>query len=553
MASEPLQELGETQVIMTAGADRVDACNALAWELLEQDPKQAHALAAQALELGRQMESAGRPYIHGTAQALITLGELANNADSYGLALTYLLEAYQLLQGQLFPDLLANASHAIGWAHFRFGNHEEAINFLNQALTFFQELMNREKEAAVLTSLGTTYSAMGDPAQAMKNFQQALLLQENQKINRARGVTLNNLAYAQIMLGAYDEAVKNVLEGIHIFHELGLRPLEAKALDTLGKTYLTKGELGKAEETLEQCLALSRENDIDFPDMEAMLNLGNVFLQQGRIKHAREHMRQAIKKAKKRRSNKYLFKYHEMLARLYESQGDLKNALFHYRHFHKAMDLALAEAANYRVENLKVLHHVEKRQKDSEVLRLHNQAMEREIDQRLHERATLEKLATTDPLTGLYNRRHFFTLGEYELEKTKKDGVPLSLIFVDIDHFKLVNDHYSHAAGDKVLIEIAKLFSDHARQGDVCCRYGGEEFVFMLPDTDTAEGLELAEQICQAVSSSPFNFGGRKIRITTSLGVAQANLTDAGLESLLARSDQALYRAKSSGRGRVSL
>jgi len=552
MAPEKIKELEELIARAADGIDGIDALNALAWELRERDAARAHQLVERALELSNAQEAKGRAYLRGKAQALITLGELENNSNAYGLALTHLLEVYSLLQGHLFPDLLAVASHSIGWAHYRLENYDEAANFLNRALQFVQETGDPVREAEVLTSLGTVCKARGEHAQAMDYFRRALLLQENQEVGRSKGVTLNNLAYAQIMLGDTDEAVRNALAGIQIFHELGLISPEASVLDTLGNAYFARGEFDRAEEILQRCLSIAREISSERLEMESMLNLGRVYFQRGLLDQAGTFFEQALNIAEERQLNIYKYKYHEMLAKIYEQQGALTEALQHYKGFHSAMDLAQAEAAKYRMDNLKILYQVEKTRKEAEVLWLYNRALEREIDERLRERVELQKLATTDPLTSLYNRKHFFTLGEYEFEMARQNETPLSLIMLDIDHFKLLNDQFGHSTGDLVLVEVARLLFGNARKGDICCRYGGEEFILLLPNADLERGQEVAERVRQVVAATSFQIASENVRITASLGVAQADRTDADLMAVLARADEALYHAKSKGRNQIS-
>jgi diguanylate cyclase (GGDEF)-like protein len=124
---------------------------------------------------------------------------------------------------------------------------------------------------------------------------------------------------------------------------------------------------------------------------------------------------------------------------------------------------------------------------------------------------------------------------------------------MDIDHFKLVNDKHGHVAGDKTLIELTRLLLNLTPNGSICCRYGGEEFLVIIPNSELAAIQTLAEQIRQAVSINPFQYENEEIHITISLGVVQTNLTDSNLLAVLARADQALYRAKSAGRNCVSI
>lgn len=160
----------------------------------------------------------------------------------------------------------------------------------------------------------------------------------------------------------------------------------------------------------------------------------------------------------------------------------------------------------------------------------------------------LEKWATTDPLTGLMNRRHFFELADRELEQTRRSDRPLSFIMLDIDHFKQVNDQHGHLIGDAALIELAKLLKQQLRKVDFCGRYGGEEFILCLPDTPLIGALDVAERIRKAVLhieiETPDN---QPVHFSISLGIAQ-NKQDPSVEAILKRADHALYEAKEAGR-----
>ena len=145
MGPDRLKDLEKQLAATASGLDGIDALNMLAKELCDQEPERARNLAERALELAYEQQAMGRPYIRGTAQALSILGDLAINSDAYGLALTRLFEAYALLQGQMFTELLAETSHSIGWAHFRLGNYAEALDYINQALELYRRAENLEK------------------------------------------------------------------------------------------------------------------------------------------------------------------------------------------------------------------------------------------------------------------------------------------------------------------------------------------------------------------------------------------------------------------------
>jgi diguanylate cyclase (GGDEF)-like protein len=164
----------------------------------------------------------------------------------------------------------------------------------------------------------------------------------------------------------------------------------------------------------------------------------------------------------------------------------------------------------------------------------------------------LVEMATTDFLTGLYNRREQARRLEEELSRSDRSARPLSVLMIDIDHFKKVNDTFGHEAGDLVLKTVARMLRDTMRDFDLVSRHGGEEFLVISPDTALPEAMEIAERLrAEAAALSVPCGGSGDIRLTISLGVAQ-RLPGEGGDALVARADAALYEAKQAGRNRVS-
>ncbi len=159
----------------------------------------------------------------------------------------------------------------------------------------------------------------------------------------------------------------------------------------------------------------------------------------------------------------------------------------------------------------------------------------------------LQRLSTTDPLTGAYNRRMFMDMLSREMTRSGRYGEPFSLLMFDIDHFKRVNDTYGHDVGDRVLVEVVELSMELIRQSDILARWGGEEFMVLLPQTNPDMALALGERLRQRISEYRFTDAGR---LTVSIGVAHQQQLDT-IDSLLKRVDTAMYRAKETGRNRV--
>jgi diguanylate cyclase (GGDEF)-like protein len=320
-------------------------------------------------------------------------------------------------------------------------------------------------------------------------------------------------------------------------------------LDTTGKIYLARNDYAQAEDFLKQakalCLQIGRHTD------ETSLSLAHAAIEQGRLEEAKHLLCQSLKSVEARGVSRYSFQFHELLVRIYEEQRDFQKALEHYKRFHTIKSQVFNDETQRRLGNLIVLHQAETTHIDAEIYRLKNLALRREISEHRKATAEMEIMATTDTLTGLLNRRHIMTLAGYSFETARQAGKALVVLMMDIDHFKKVNDRYGHLAGDQALAEVSATIHACLRTGDLLGRYGGEEFVAVLPDTGLYGAQHVAERILKNVANHVTRFRSQDIRLTLSIGVAQAGRADTSFENLLERADYALHAAKRAGKNQV--
>ena len=175
-----------------------------------------------------------------------------------------------------------------------------------------------------------------------------------------------------------------------------------------------------------------------------------------------------------------------------------------------------------------------------------NQASTSIANAKMH--AEIERLATTDGLTGLNNHRIFQQKLTEELKRSERHKAPLSLLLIDIDYFKKVNDTYGHPVGDLVLKGVSKILQHEIRDIDIAARYGGEEFVVILPGTDSISARNIAERLRKEIMAETFTSGGRNLKVTVSIGIATVPAEARTKEELIEKTDQALYHAKHNGR-----
>lgn len=200
-----------------------------------------------------------------------------------------------------------------------------------------------------------------------------------------------------------------------------------------------------------------------------------------------------------------------------------------------------------------VAHDVTERKQAENDLTDMNEILWGKIEEVESLRAQLQEQAIRDPLTGLFNRRFFSETLEKETAQAVRDNSPLSFIILDIDFFKKINDTYGHKCGDFVLQTFAKFLSDNVRTADLLCRFGGEEFVILMPNASTESAYERAEVLRRQFEAMNIDFENQNIKSTFSAGVATFPNHSTSSEAVLSLADQALYQSKANGRNRVTV
>lgn len=182
---------------------------------------------------------------------------------------------------------------------------------------------------------------------------------------------------------------------------------------------------------------------------------------------------------------------------------------------------------------------------------LANQDLKQEIERRKELEGELQRQATTDPLTGLSNRRQYEMLFRRERERCVRQGGAMVVGIADLDHFKQINDTHGHDLGDQALKHVAQIFLESLRQSDVVGRFGGEEFILLLPDTQITQAQAVVERLREQLANTPLVAGSLKIPVTATFAITQVRVDDDSIEDIIRRADKSLYQGKKAGRNRV--
>jgi diguanylate cyclase (GGDEF)-like protein/PAS domain S-box-containing protein len=211
----------------------------------------------------------------------------------------------------------------------------------------------------------------------------------------------------------------------------------------------------------------------------------------------------------------------------------------------------LIDAGGNVLSCIVVKQDIDYRKKAEEALRLANERLAGQLEKIESLQATLQEQAIRDPLTRLHNRRFFDEVIDREIHRAARLAQSVSIVTMDLDGFKGINDGYGHAAGDACLVRFAELLRAHVRRSDIACRYGGEEFLLVLGDTELEGAVQFAEKVRRRVAATPVMIGGQRIEMTVSAGVATYPMQGLEHREIVEKADRALYRAKREGRDRV--
>jgi diguanylate cyclase (GGDEF)-like protein len=532
--------------------DKINAINQLAWELRIGYPERARRLSTEAASLAK---SGDHPvYDQGLAASLVTLAFLESEDGDLESAISDCHKALSLLKDDPTNDCLITAWYTLGWSYYYSGDFPAALEYGLKALNKSEEVGIKENEAWALDLAASTFK---DPTQAIPMYQKALRIFDELNASEGQARVLNNLACTLLELGDHSTALEYSRKSLQLAQGTRLNRDEINITGTIGEILLAMGEYGQAKKYLQKAKVLAEIYGRDISYLYILVSLGQVYLAQNDIEKAEKQLFFALETATKWNLKHEKMRCHQFLSELYEKQAKPDKALEHYKLFHSLKESVAGESSARQIAILKMNHQVETTQRDMEIQLLQNAKLQLEIDEQRRIQSILENLATRDSLTNLYNRRHFLTLAEYEWKRALRYGNPFSVLMLDLDDFKQINDRFGHATGDQALIMVAGLIQGALRKVEIAGRYGGDEFAVILPETPTKKGLIVGKRIHDKVVGQSIKTKTGLINLTVSIGVAGlSNGTSdqvKSLEELLLRADLALYQAKGSGKNQVSI
>lgn len=524
----------------------IDALRALA--LVEE----AAAIAAEARDAPAQAEAS---YLEGRCTDLLLDQEQALACFAAALV------AFEALGDDRG---VAKTLRAKSFVHDALGDIPQALDLQFRALAIDQRIGDDSSQAATLRTIGVVYSRSGDPVTGLDFYRRSLALCTRPADAVERAKALNNIGINLKNLGQLEEAEAALVEAHDLFRQLALPLQQCATLNNLGLLAEARGDDARAERTLREAFALSGTTGYRYGVAHAALSLGRLCARQRRHDDAFAMLHKALELCEQHDLKPTQYEVHDALSALYEATGDAEAALRHFRRFHAIEREVQSEAARDKLRAMQIQFELTAARREAELHREKQESLTRanaELDAlnvslteaNLAKTMVLDKLerqTLEDALTGLANRRRLEQrLGE-EFALALRHGRPLVVAMADLDHFKAVNDRFSHAVGDATLRTTAHILSSHVRHTDLVARFGGEEFVIVLAETDANAAHTVCEKLRQAVAQHNWSAIHPGLALTISIGWS-SDTGAVSAERMLALADRNLYAAKASGRNCV--
>lgn len=580
---------------------QVDSLNAQAHLHRHRDTQLALSLCQQAHELALQLD-----YQHGLACALLRWS-VCNYILGRPMAevIHKLQPALELAQALGDAQGRIEALNLMAMLHADGGSHEMALQTYQQCATLAESIGDRRLEGRTLGNMALVYSDLGQYAQALDHLHRYLDLAEQTGDEQGQTYALANLGELLSTLGEREAARQALQRSLATSYSQQDLARQSTTLLALGRLLLKDGELSHAAAHLTQAVELSRQtgNLRDLCDAlhglalahhacaelgaahqalteahelatraddsqrlaTVQLAIGKTLMGQGQLDSARISLEAMLARAEQLQATALRADAHQALSSIAEDRSDYQLALQHFRSFHQLRETLHGEQAQQHLRGLLIRKQVQQLQRLADDERHRSQALSSELDaarqadqekqmllqQLSAQTEMLHQLSREDGLTGVANRRWLDLQLAQEFERARRFAHPLSVAMLDLDHFKSINDRFTHLTGDKVLRAVATLLRDTCRRSDIVARYGGEEFMLVLVETPITQAARLCEKLRQRVEQFDWSALHPDLtQVTLSIGL-ESNAHFDELEALCTAVDTQLYEAKHQGRNRV--
>jgi diguanylate cyclase (GGDEF)-like protein len=518
----------------------------------------AAGTAGRALEVATEALAAARrnrdPAELAEAAEVAAASHLA--ASAYPEALALYLEGLALWKSLGVASGQTQCLNGIASVDLQIGDYAASLGRLEEALALIQAHPDDAAEAMLYTGLGKVYMRLGELSRSREFHELALTRRRRLGDEAGIATSLNSLGVVRLRTGEQRKATDAAAASADfqlartLFEEAevlaaksGDFHMQALALGNIGSAVAFDGDLDQAMPIFRRQLDSVRAMHDRQNEALCLTNIGEAHRLAGNCDEAVESLTAALAIGEELQSKARVMRAHLELSHCREAQGDPASALAHFKRYHALEGELRSEEAEEKARNLVVQMAVRKVREEAETYRV-------ERDKLAAANVELVEAVHVDVLTGLANRRYLEAHLPALFEQMRAENRGLGIALADIDHFKDINDRHSHTIGDEVLRTVGKILRAACRPSDMAVRYGGEEFVLMLPDTRLAHARAACQRLRAAVAGYPWGEIQAGLKVTVSIGVTDDQDWTTTAE-MLSSADRQLYEAKRAGRNCV--
>lgn len=522
----------------------------------------------------------------GLATALNLMGITYNYLGDYIRSLESFSTTLMIFKEAGSKKDVGNALNNMGIVYEMMGSYEKALEYYLDALKIKEELGDKHWIASTLNNIGVLYNLLEHHRKALEYLQRALTL--NREIDKRTGIaiTLTNIGNVYLDTKEFDPALTYYREALTIDNQLGNKRGISSTLNNIGLVYSRSKDHKKAMNYYRRALEI-REKSADKRSIaKTLLNMAEVNQKTGFHEKAVKEIKRALALAASIDAGAVKAEAYEALYKAYEKMKNPAAALTYLKKFNQLKAEILDREKRDKILEMETGYRLKKKEDEIKLLKrdklikdmtikkkelvervfilgvvllvgvigllYHMYRLKTRVNNQLNAAyKEVEASSRTDYLTGIANRRHILETVNYEKNRFTRIQKPFVLVIGDIDDFKHFNDTCGHDCGDFVLIKVAELLGASLRKQDSVGRWGGEEFILLLPETTLQGGRELAEKIRRRIAETTFVFEGKTLSITMTFGLAAYD-REMPVYACLKKADEALYKGKDKGKNCVA-